>query len=101
MKTETIYYEHIPLGGGRATVAIRLVDESTVNVGLALCSPKDQFSRRRGRIIAGGRLNKGKLYLSTLEIDPDESIKVQVRDAVAKSAEDKDFDFPSWTRGGG
>jgi hypothetical protein len=41
-----------------ATVAINLCHEDVV-AGVALCSPKDQFSRKRGREIAQGRLASG------------------------------------------
>jgi len=55
-KTET--YEHLFVGKGRVTLAI-VVDGETVKVGMAFCSPKDQFVKIRGRQIARGRALAG------------------------------------------
>lgn len=32
-------------------------------IAVAVCSPKDNFRRKKGRMIAEGRLNAGKTYL--------------------------------------
>ena len=37
-----------------------------INVGFSFCSPKDQFSKRLGRIISAGRLNKRPLTIGNL-----------------------------------
>lgn len=42
----------------RATVIARR-DEDGFRLGIAICSDRDQFSRKRGRMIAFGRLNTG------------------------------------------
>ena len=49
-------YSHMTLGRGKATLAIRVKGEQ-VEVGVSFCSPKDQFSKSRGRMLAEGRLN--------------------------------------------
>ena len=41
-------FTHLFLGDGRVTLAIREV-EGEISVGIAWCSPKDQFSRAMGR----------------------------------------------------
>jgi len=38
------------------SVAWHQVDTRTIEIGIAWCSPKDQFSRVKGRRIAAGRL---------------------------------------------
>lgn len=35
---------------------------NSLQIAVARCSKKDQFIRRKGRLIAEGRLEKGKLY---------------------------------------
>lgn len=52
------------LGAGRAAVAVQVFRElKTVGVGVAWCSPKDQFNRKMGRRIAEGRLLRaGNMY---------------------------------------
>lgn len=48
-------------GGGRATIAVEVIRETgMVMYGVAWCSPKDQFSKKKGRLIADGRLDAGK-----------------------------------------
>ncbi len=40
----------------------RYDDAEVVLVGFAMCSPKDQFSKKRGRQIACGRLDKDPIF---------------------------------------
>lgn len=49
-------FTHPYVGRGRATLAIR-VSDNVIDVGVSFCSPNDQFSRSKGRIIALDRLN--------------------------------------------
>lgn len=43
--------------GGRASIAVEYSRETgLVMYGVAWCSPKDQFNRKKGRMIAEGRL---------------------------------------------
>lgn len=62
---EKIRYIHRPQGKPAFTIGYRIT-EAAVNPGscfvsyaTAFCCPKDQFSRKRGRLIAGGRLDAG------------------------------------------
>lgn len=68
-------FMHFDIGPGRVTAAIR-ADDKEAEIGLAFCSPEDQFSRKRGRLIAEGRLNVGKSL--RLFLDPDKRVKAQV-----------------------
>lgn len=56
-------FVHMRLGDGRVTLAIRSDDtrktEPLVKVGVAFCSPRDKFTKAKGRKIALGRLGKG------------------------------------------
>ncbi|MBW2671862.1 MAG: hypothetical protein JRD89_00425 [Deltaproteobacteria bacterium] len=55
-----------PLPHGGMTIAY---DSSSGQVGVALCSIKDQFNRRLGRMIAEGRLrNGGAIYIGPLPL---------------------------------
>lgn len=67
-----VWYRHdIPNKYTMAYSVTPLEDRLKVDVGLALCSPKDQFSRRMGRNVSTGRLvykyatyGKHELFLS-------------------------------------
>jgi hypothetical protein len=49
--------EHRRLGEGYITVAFNYnADLEVIHYGLSFCSPLDQFSRKRGNLIAKGRL---------------------------------------------
>lgn len=49
-------FAHPIIGNGRATLAIK-VEDGMLSAGVAFCSTKDQFSRKRGRLIASNRLH--------------------------------------------
>lgn len=55
---DRIAYLHLRVGPGAATAAFRrdATRSGVVYVGVGLCAPADQFSRKRGRLIASGRL---------------------------------------------
>jgi len=73
-----ISFMHFELGGGRVTAAVEVAD-GAAKVGLAFCSPRDQFERRKGRLISEGRLAAGK-HFCELPLVPDERVKKQVLD---------------------
>lgn len=54
---EDIRYVHVDIGGGKLTLAI---DMEKYRFGAAWCSPHDQFCRKKGRMIARGRLKTDK-----------------------------------------
>ena len=59
--TDRFYIYPYIEGGGRASIAVEVDKEtSIVMYGVAWCSPKDQFNRKKGRMIAEGRLMSGK-----------------------------------------
>jgi len=53
----------LDFAGGAATLCA-LRDDHGYRVGLALCSPRDQFSRKRGREISYGRAVAGSVAFS-------------------------------------
>lgn len=61
-----IAYIHAYVGDGRVTAAFEMPPKDKrsearqVNYAVAYCSPKDNFSRERGRLIAAGRLEKAR-----------------------------------------
>lgn len=83
---------HPFVGRGRATLAINSTDDTLV-VGIAWCSPRDQFSRAKGRKIATDRLNTHKkehatekaFYFSAnrnTELRPDEQARTILTELV-------------------
>lgn len=72
-------YMHPYLGWGRATLAIMHdVETGGTVVGVAYSSPKDQFSRKRGRLIAEGRAHVGSFFGFDFVADPSRRVKEQV-----------------------
>ena len=57
-------------------------------VGLAFCSPKDQFSRKKGRLIAEGRMAKDPWVLEPGEggLDPNKTVAQQIFEAIEQEA---------------
>lgn len=49
------------LNNGGTTIAYQGLDPDTVRYAVAHCSPRDNFSKRLGRIKAQGRLDSDKL----------------------------------------
>jgi hypothetical protein len=99
---EIANYMHIELGDGHATAAISISNQredgegpEVAYVGMSFCSPKDQFCKKTGRMIAAGRLEKEK-YLYDIVLDPDKQVSVQVREAIEESVESRDARFPGW-----
>lgn len=62
-RTSPVFFRHVRFADvsipGAITAAVQLSpDETTAVIAFAECSPKDQFNRSKGRIIAEGRLKK-------------------------------------------
>lgn len=58
---------------GGATIAYQEVEPGIIKVSIAVCSKRDNFCRKKGRIIAGGRIKSP--YLSVLlEVNWDEFV---------------------------
>lgn len=56
-------FAHFRIGDGHATLCAKR-DAGGYAVAVALCSPRDQFARKRGRSIAEGRLLAGEVAFS-------------------------------------
>ncbi len=60
--TEPVRFIHLTLGEGRVTLAYRHDEkQGDDSYAAAFCSPKDQFWKKKGRLIAQGRLDTGKI----------------------------------------
>jgi hypothetical protein len=89
------YYAHIRVGRGRVTLcAIRLSPDRFVS-GAAWCNPCDQFSRRKGRLIAEGRATCERTW-AVHDCWPEDT----PRDLLQCAAEHHDASVPSvwWAR---
>lgn len=86
--SEEIRYLHMDIGDGKATAAYT-VTGGRVFFTLAFCSPEDQFSRKIGRAIASGRMEK---YGASEDIHlrddtpPDRQIREHVEGLVERHA---------------
>lgn len=58
MKNKTFYFHGETVDGNRFTVSARIINYDDVLFGISICSAKDNFSRKKGRTISEGRLNK-------------------------------------------
>lgn len=67
---------YLYLGNGRATIAINEKNNS-VHIGVAFCSPDDQFIKKYGKELALARLNDRKEFYVCFERNSDR-IKQQV-----------------------
>ena len=104
---EIANYMHLEVGEGMVTAAIAISKEDdgkeTAHVSVSFCSPNDQFSKKKGRLAAAGRVQKalaGKLsakkFFQSMPLDPDQQVSTQVRDAIKECVRQKDKRFPSW-----
>lgn len=91
MTQEKVTFLHFGLGRGRVTCALRWNPENAaqVEVGMAFCSPKDIFTKKRGRDIASGRLYQGSDRSFTFTPDPTKRIKEQVHELFVQNASHK------------
>lgn len=91
-------FSHIPLGKGRATLAIQ-VEGDNLEIGVAFCSPKDQFSKAKGRMIAEGRLKAKHGFYMKIGRNPDEKLKDQARRVVVTLVKNvKTHMIPRWAK---
>lgn len=100
MEEQEPNYMHMDAGDGRVTAAIDIKSEGqeVAYVGLAWCSPLDQFSRRKGRLISSGRLRKDKHFFR-LVLDPAKKVSDQVATAIAESIQEGNENLPHWLLG--
>jgi hypothetical protein len=91
---DNVHYMHMSVAEGFVTAAISIDDFDMIHVGLAFCSPRDQFSRAKGRRIATGRLVKNPSYI--LGHNPAVRVKALVRKVIQGSVLTKDDLFPQW-----
>lgn len=101
------YFSHPYIGRGRATLAMEVShDHSEVLVGVAFCSPNDQFRRDKGRMIAAGRLERGAQAIVDGDDGPAAFVRVPFKPDLPHSValtyimnginQSDGFTFPSW-----
>lgn len=90
-------YPDIP-GGGRAAIAVDYDREAgVVSYAIAWCSPKDQFHKKKGRMIASGRLDVGKCFSFFPKATTRRGLVIEVMEDIALN-----LDFvgaPQWVGG--
>lgn len=93
-----ILYMHPFIGNGRATAAIDVSDKTNIRVAFAFCSPKDQFSRKKGRLIATGRVRVLEDAHIEFEDDGEQAIKAQVMSHLEDDMLTGEEYLPQWAR---
>jgi len=104
MKDNEVYFAHFrnqPEEGvkekGALTIAY-MVEKSGLKYSLSFCSPRDCFSKKKGRLISAGRLKKEKTV--SFEILKDENPRDVVVSLVNNELENPvGRDVPRWARG--
>lgn len=66
-ENKMIYYRHFRNNNNSITLAMQ-IESDHIKVGWSQCSPKDQFSRAKGRCIAVGRLATNPTSISLTHI---------------------------------
>lgn len=65
----TTYHFHVnpPTKGAQRATFTGVVENQTIKIGLATCSKKDQFDRKKGRLISTGRAITKPLFTINVE----------------------------------
>lgn len=92
-------FSHMNLGRGKATLAIRVKGDD-VEVGVSFCSPRDQFSKARGRLLAEGRLNNKRGFYFEFERGR-EHLKEQAQNILCRIVDKKTYPLVSDLAGDG
>lgn len=92
----TLTYLHYHFDQGGAFTAAISIEGALVRVAFAFCSPKDNFSKKKGRLISTGRLNAGKHPIEFLDNEK-HPIKQQVLEYFWDDyvTPEQDY-FPGW-----
>lgn len=81
MEIDKVTYLYLNFGAGKATVAIIPRHSNTAEIGVAFCSPYDQFNRNIGRELSLRRLTDKKDFYVYFE-RTEYALKQQVRELV-------------------
>lgn len=101
-KVGDVVYAHMLIGMqevGSVTLAAYF-NGADWDVGVAFCSPRDQFSRARGRKIALGRAQVGAGPGFDFVSHDDEKLPIQLRRHFAKWVATAGTQLPQWLRRG-
>jgi hypothetical protein len=92
IRTRTVHVVDQNVEVGKVTIAYTikshgdgLGQDGAIEASFAFCSPKDQFNRKTGKLIAVGRLLKGKKFV-TVPYDREQSILFNLREALVAYA---------------
>lgn len=97
----TFMHPYINSQGGRATLAME-VNGAEVVAGIAFASPKDQFNKKKGRMIATGRLSEHPNKPNPLRISYSipEGKKLRETTSLVFKAFLDSGPVPRWAKGG-
>jgi hypothetical protein len=98
-----VRFRHFEFYDGHITVAYQLDDnrdseQRYVRAAAAFCSPYDQFTKKKGRLISEGRLKAGKCVDAIMPVIVEENFQYQVTDFVEDVVFSGLIDLPNWVK---
>ena len=88
-------FAHLDIGEGHATLSVML-DDDAVQVGVAFCSPHDNYEKKRGRAIASGRRASARRFAFGFPRVADQKLNDQLLGAFAAWLQRNRDDVPHW-----
>lgn len=101
--SSTIQYRHIGNSANKHNGVITIITDkqpksNQIGVAIALCSPKDTFSKAKGRMISKGRLESVSKYAFGFMLNDDKNERVALQVIKAIRAFIDEEHLPRWSQ---
>ncbi len=91
-----VCYTHPTVNGRRLTVAYQLISSTQAVFGVAFCGPEDDFTRKIGRSIATGRMERNGHCVQVPNPDEQGALRTILASITAAAYDNTDTSVPSW-----